>query len=54
MRLYRETSPPGAGYHLGDFWSSPSDPRLHVLRLEPWRVQVIRGVELRNRIWQPA
>ncbi|MEU6726481.1 pyridoxamine 5'-phosphate oxidase family protein [Nonomuraea wenchangensis] len=50
--LYREGSPPGAGYELGNFWSSPEDPRLHVLRLTPWRVQVIRGADLHSKIWQ--
>ncbi|MGW2160912.1 pyridoxamine 5'-phosphate oxidase family protein [Nonomuraea sp. NPDC001699] len=50
--LYRRTSPPGAGYDLGDFWRSPADPKLHVLRLDTWRVQVIRGMDLRSRIWQ--
>ncbi|CAL9467201.1 hypothetical protein SUDANB95_02743 [Actinosynnema sp. ALI-1.44] len=50
--LYRRTSPRGAGYHLGNFWTAPSDPRLHVLRLTPWRVQVIRGADLRSRIWR--
>ncbi|MFF2084875.1 pyridoxamine 5'-phosphate oxidase family protein [Nocardia sp. NPDC058176] len=53
-RLYRKTSPRGAGYNLGQFWNSPSDPLLHVLKLTPWRVQVIRGRDLRSRIWQPA
>jgi hypothetical protein len=51
--LYRRTSPRGAGYDLGGFWRSPSDPQLHVLRLTPWRIQVIRGTDLRSRIWQP-
>lgn len=49
--LYRRTSPRGAGYDLGNFWGSPTDPKLHVLRLEAWRVQVIRGTDLRSRIW---
>ncbi|RJL30796.1 pyridoxamine 5'-phosphate oxidase family protein [Bailinhaonella thermotolerans] len=49
--LYRAGSPRGAGYDLGGFWRSPADPKLHVLRLEPWRVQVIRGMDLRSRIW---
>ena len=49
--LYRRTSPRGAGYDLGNFWLSPTDPKLHVLRLEPWRVHVIRGTDLRSRIW---
>ncbi|WP_084964475.1 pyridoxamine 5'-phosphate oxidase family protein [Thermoactinospora rubra] len=50
--LYRRTSPPGAGYDLGRFWRSPADPKLHVLRLEPYRIQVIRGLDLRSRIWK--
>ncbi|MBE1575879.1 pyridoxamine 5'-phosphate oxidase family protein [Amycolatopsis roodepoortensis] len=50
--LYRKTSPRGAGYPLGNFWQAPSDPRLHVLRLTPWRIQVIRGADLRSRIWR--
>ncbi|HEX2315056.1 MAG TPA: pyridoxamine 5'-phosphate oxidase family protein [Thermomonospora sp.] len=51
--LYARTSPPGAGYDLGQFWREPGDPKLHVLRLEPWRVQVIRGADLQSKIWQP-
>jgi general stress protein 26 len=51
--LYRKTSPRGAGYDLGAFWRSPADPELHVLRLEPYRVQVVRGRDLRSRIWRP-
>ncbi|HUR01834.1 MAG TPA: pyridoxamine 5'-phosphate oxidase family protein, partial [Nonomuraea sp.] len=49
--LYRKGSPPGAGYELGNFWKSPADPELHVLRLTPWRVQVIRGADLQSKIW---
>jgi general stress protein 26 len=50
--LYRRTSPPGAGYDLGQFWrQGPDDPELHILRLRPWRIQVIRGTDLRSRIW---
>ncbi|MET9338493.1 pyridoxamine 5'-phosphate oxidase family protein [Nonomuraea sp. NPDC003804] len=52
--LYRRTSPRGAGYDLGNFWTSPADPKLHVLRLEPYRIQVIRGMDLRGRIWRKA
>ncbi|MFC9434333.1 pyridoxamine 5'-phosphate oxidase family protein [Nocardia sp. NPDC057030] len=51
-RLYGQTSPPGAGYDLGRFWRSPQDPKLQILRLEPWRIQVIRGLDLRSRIWR--
>ncbi|MFI6814632.1 pyridoxamine 5'-phosphate oxidase family protein [Nonomuraea sp. NPDC050328] len=52
--LYGKGSPRGAGYPLGSFWKSPADPKLHVLRLEPYRVQVIRGLDLRSRIWSAA
>ncbi|MEV6556965.1 pyridoxamine 5'-phosphate oxidase family protein [Nocardia sp. NPDC051756] len=51
-RLYGQTSPPGAGYDLGQFWRSPEDPKLQILRLDPWRIQVIRGLDLRSRIWR--
>ncbi|WP_378735306.1 pyridoxamine 5'-phosphate oxidase family protein [Nocardia brasiliensis] len=51
-QLYGQTSPPGAGYDLGQFWHSPQDPKLQILRLDPWRIQVIRGTDLRSRIWQ--
>ncbi|MFC9971976.1 pyridoxamine 5'-phosphate oxidase family protein [Spirillospora sp. NPDC127200] len=50
--LYRRTSPRGAGYDLGRFWKGVEDPKLHVLKLEPWRVQVIRGTDLDSRIWR--
>ena len=50
--LYRTGSPAGAGYDLGNFWKSPADPQLHVLRLTPWRVQVIRGADLQSKIWR--
>lgn len=50
LATYR--SPPGAGYDLGRFWTGPSDPELRVLRLAPWRIQVIRGHDLRSRIWR--
>ncbi|NUW40748.1 pyridoxamine 5'-phosphate oxidase family protein [Nonomuraea rhodomycinica] len=50
--LYAKGSPPGAGYDLGGFWQGPDDPELHVLRLVPWRVQVIRGADLHSLIWR--
>ncbi|WP_329282974.1 hypothetical protein [Streptomyces sp. NBC_00691] len=27
------------------------DPEYHVLRIDPWRVQVLRGSDLGSRIW---
>ncbi|GAA4093228.1 pyridoxamine 5'-phosphate oxidase family protein [Nonomuraea soli] len=50
--LYERTSPLGAGYPLGNFWRSPDDPKLHVMRLEPWRIQLVRGSDLLSRIWK--
>jgi general stress protein 26 len=50
--LYARTSPPGAGYPLGRFWTGIDDPSLRMLRLDPWRIQVIRGLDLRSRIWK--
>jgi general stress protein 26 len=51
--LYARTSPPGAGYDLGRFWRSPDDPQLRVLRVQPYRIQVVRGSDLRSTIWTP-
>ncbi|MFD0851068.1 pyridoxamine 5'-phosphate oxidase family protein [Actinomadura adrarensis] len=51
--LYLKGSPPGAGYNPGQFWKGSDDPKFAVLRLRPWRVQVIRGMDLATRIWQP-
>lgn len=55
--LYRGGSPPGVGYDPQRFWpAGPDEPDFHVLRLEPWRVQMLRGRELAAgtppKIWQ--
>lgn len=50
--LYTQTSPPGAGYPLGRFWTGTNDPNLRILRIDPRRIQVIRGGDLRSRIWE--
>ncbi|MFF5262450.1 pyridoxamine 5'-phosphate oxidase family protein [Actinomadura viridis] len=50
--LYVKGSPPGAGYDPGAFWKGPADPKFHVLRLAPWRIQVVRGTDLDSRIWE--
>jgi general stress protein 26 len=51
--LYGKGSPPGVGYDPVNFWrGGPADPDYHVLRLDPWRVQVLRGTDLSSRIWQ--
>lgn len=51
--LYRTGSPPGVGYNPAGFWrGGPTDPAFNVIRLDPWRVQVVRGTDLSSRIWQ--
>jgi general stress protein 26 len=57
-QMYRQGSPPGAGYDPAAYWSGPDDPAFHVLRLDPWRVQVLRARDvargdLTGRIWRP-
>ncbi|AZQ71599.1 MULTISPECIES: pyridoxamine 5'-phosphate oxidase family protein [Streptomyces] len=50
--LYRKGSPAGVGYNPRNFWrEGPTDPQYHVLRIDPWRVQVLRGTDLTSRIW---
>lgn len=44
--LYRVGSPRGNGYDPAQFWTGPADPKFHVMRLEPWRIQVLTGSEL--------
>ena len=51
--LYRKGSPPGVGYDPIAYWSKGvGDPGYAVLRMAPWRVQVVRGRDLFSRIWQ--
>jgi general stress protein 26 len=55
--LYASGSPAGVGYDPRPYWpAGPDDPGFHVLRLDPWRVQVLRGRELAagvpSRIWR--
>ncbi|MET7718944.1 pyridoxamine 5'-phosphate oxidase family protein [Streptomyces sp. NPDC005407] len=50
--LYGKGSPTGVGYNPGNFWrGGPTDPQYHVIRIEPWRIQVLRGSDLSSRIW---
>jgi general stress protein 26 len=44
--LYRDGSPKGCGYDPGRFWSGPDDPQFHVMRLDPWRIQVLNAADL--------
>jgi general stress protein 26 len=55
--LYVHGSPRSVGYDPAPYWpGGPNDPGFHVLRLDPWRVQVHRAYELArgvpSRIWQ--
>ena len=50
--LYRRGSPPRVGYDPLGYRRGPEDPRFTVLRLDPWRMQVVRGADLRSRIWR--
>ncbi|MEV4755612.1 pyridoxamine 5'-phosphate oxidase family protein [Micromonospora sp. NPDC049559] len=51
--LYRKGSPPGVGYDPRRYWrGGPTDPEYGLLRMDAWRVQVLRGTDLASRIWQ--
>ncbi|MDT0345113.1 pyridoxamine 5'-phosphate oxidase family protein [Streptomyces litchfieldiae] len=51
--LYRAGSPRGVGYDPAAYWrGGPADPQYHLLRLAVRRVQVVRGTDLRGRIWR--
>ncbi|MFP3992293.1 pyridoxamine 5'-phosphate oxidase family protein [Streptomyces sp. E11-3] len=53
--LYRKGSPRGVGYDPIHYWKGgPTDPEYGLLRMDPFRVQVLRGRDMRSRIWQPA
>ncbi|GAA2107918.1 pyridoxamine 5'-phosphate oxidase family protein [Actinomadura alba] len=50
---YRKGEPPGVGYDPVRYWrGGPTDPEYHVLRVDPWRVQLVRGTDLGSTIWQ--
>ncbi|TGB02583.1 pyridoxamine 5'-phosphate oxidase family protein [Streptomyces sp. MZ04] len=52
--LYTEGGPPGVGYDPIHYWSGgPDDPEYEVIRIDPWRIQLVRGSDLRSTIWQP-
>lgn len=54
--LYRRGSPSGVGYDPKGYWTSPEDPKYHLLRMDPYRIHVLRGRELAAgipaRIWR--
>ncbi|MEU8134321.1 pyridoxamine 5'-phosphate oxidase family protein [Streptodolium elevatio] len=54
--LYRKGSPRGVGYDPRAYWpQGPDDPGYHLLRFDPFRVQVMSGRDLATgrpaRIW---
>lgn len=50
--LYRAGSPAGVGYDPITYWrGGPTDPEYGLLRIDPWRVQVLRGTDLRSVLW---
>ncbi|MFM9567878.1 pyridoxamine 5'-phosphate oxidase family protein [Streptomyces turgidiscabies] len=50
--LYHHNSPPGVGYDPHTFWDDgPTSSDYQLLRIDPWRVQVLRGSDLASRIW---
>ncbi|MFD7863603.1 pyridoxamine 5'-phosphate oxidase family protein [Streptomyces sp. NPDC057682] len=51
--LYRRGGPPGVGYDPVRYWpGGPTDPGYHVLRIDPWRVQLVRGTDLHGTLWR--
>jgi general stress protein 26 len=54
--MYRTGSPRGVGYDPNQFWTGPADPKFAVLRLDPWRIQVLPARDLvagkPSRIWK--
>lgn len=51
---YLDGGPPGVGYDPARYWpGGPTDPEFQVIRIEPWRIQLVRGSDLRSTIWQP-
>lgn len=52
-RLYQRGGPPGVGYDPVRYWrGGPGDPGYHVLRIAPWRIQLVRGTDLRGTLWR--
>lgn len=50
-QLYQDGSPRGVGYPPEPYWpGGPDSQRFQVLRLEPYRIQVLRGRELSRGI----
>ncbi|MFF9496007.1 pyridoxamine 5'-phosphate oxidase family protein [Streptomyces flaveolus] len=51
--LYKRGGPLGVGYDPVRYWrGGPGDPDYHVLRIAPWRIQLVRGSDLRSTLWR--
>ncbi|WP_431040885.1 pyridoxamine 5'-phosphate oxidase family protein [Streptomyces sp. P1-3] len=51
--LYLRGGPPGVGYDPVHYWrGGPDDPQYHVIRIDPWRVQLVRSTDLGSTIWR--
>ncbi|MGP8297900.1 hypothetical protein ACTPOK_08105 [Streptomyces inhibens] len=45
--------PPGVDYDPVHYWrGGPDDPQYHVIRIAPWRVQLVRSTDQGSRIWR--
>ncbi|MGW5649573.1 pyridoxamine 5'-phosphate oxidase family protein [Saccharopolyspora sp. NPDC003752] len=52
--VYVEGGPRGVGYDPIHYWrGGPGDPEYAVIRITPWRIQLVRGTDLHTTIWQP-
>ncbi|MBL1093315.1 MULTISPECIES: pyridoxamine 5'-phosphate oxidase family protein [Streptomyces] len=51
--LYLRGGPPGVGYDPVHYWrGGPDDPQFHVIRIDPWRIQLVRSTDLGSTIWR--
>ncbi|MGW0818475.1 pyridoxamine 5'-phosphate oxidase family protein [Streptomyces viridiviolaceus] len=51
--LYLKGGPPGVGYDPAHYWrGGPVDPSYHVIRIQPWRIQLVRGSDLASTVWR--
>jgi general stress protein 26 len=53
--LYNTGAPAGVGYDPIGYWpGGPTDPKYHLIRIDPWRIQLVRGTDLASVVWQAA
>ncbi|MFJ6434551.1 hypothetical protein [Streptomyces sp. NPDC091416] len=51
--LYGRGGPPGGGYDPVHYRKGgPGHPEDHVLSIGPWRIQPVRGSDLRSTVWR--